>query len=83
MQTGYSVIKVLLGNVPLTVDTVITNLDGARVWLKNAFDSKGRRIGVSACCPEAAPCAWHAAVGRLNSAHVVRARNRHTKHPTM
>ena len=65
MQTGYSVIKILLGNVPLTADTVITNLDGAKVWLKDAFDPKGRRIAVSACCPESDPCPWHAAIARL------------------
>ena len=46
-------------------DTVVTGMDGTLMWLKDAFPSNGRRIGVAACCPKSAPCPWHAALGRL------------------
>jgi hypothetical protein len=58
------IIRVLLG-IDCHTDTVITNYDGTRVWLKDVFDTQGRRIGVGECCLEAAPCAWHAALGHI------------------
>ena len=58
-----SVICVLLGIIDAQADMVITNYDGVRVWLKDAFDTNGKRIGVAACCPESAPCPWHEALG--------------------
>jgi len=47
------------------VFTVVTYLDVARVRLKDAFLPHGRRIGVAKCCPESAPCAWHAALSQI------------------
>jgi hypothetical protein len=54
-------IRVLLGT-DLRADTVIVNYDGTRVWLKDAFATGGKRIGVIDCCLESAPCQWHAAL---------------------
>jgi hypothetical protein len=63
LSAGF-VLSVLLGNVALQADTVISH-EGKQVWLKNAFTSQGKRIGVSACCLESAPCEWHEALGRF------------------
>ena len=41
------VLSVLLGNVALQADTVISH-EGKQVWLKDAFTSQGKRIGVTA-----------------------------------
>ena len=65
-------INVLLGNRPLTPDTVITNYDGQRVWLKEAFDQNAKLIGVAACCPESEPCAWHKALRLSHSSTTTR-----------
>jgi hypothetical protein len=59
------VICVLLGIIDCQADTVTTSYDGTRVWLKEAFDTHGKRIGVAACCPVSAPCAWHEALGKV------------------
>jgi hypothetical protein len=40
-------------------DTVIVNRDGQRVWVKDAFTSRGQRIGAGPCCLESEPCKWH------------------------
>lgn len=58
---GQLMIRVLLGT-DLKPDTVIVNYDGTRVWLKEAFDTCGKRIGVIDCCLESTPCQWHAAL---------------------
>ncbi len=64
---GVQVIRVLLGNIALETDTVVTNCDGARIWLKDVFDGNRRRIGSArACCPASTPV-WHAAVGCLQA----------------
>jgi hypothetical protein len=55
-------ISILLG-IGLVADTVVESF-GVRVWLRDSFDSTGRRIGVIDCCTEANPCPWHEALGR-------------------
>ena len=55
-------ITILIG-VGLEADTVVTDIDGKRVWLKEVF-LNGRKIGVAACCPESVPCPWHTALGK-------------------
>jgi hypothetical protein len=35
---------------------VIVNRDGQRVWVKDAFTSRGQRIGAGPCCLESEPC---------------------------
>jgi hypothetical protein len=55
-------IRILLG-INLQADTIAVNCDGTRVWLKEVFGISGRQIGVVDCCPESAPCPWHAALG--------------------
>ena len=57
-------ISVVLG-IECHVDTVVTHCDGTRVWLKDAFLPTGQRIGVTVCCQEATPCAWHVVLGRI------------------
>ena len=57
-------LSIQLGNVDWQADTVISH-EGRHVWLKDAFTSKGERIGVGACCLESAPCGWHEALGRI------------------
>ncbi len=42
-------------------DMVVTNHDGDRVWLRASFIA-GERDGVTDCCPESSPCAWHGAI---------------------
>ena len=53
-------ISLVLG-INCHADTVV-DCGGERVWLKEVFLANGRRIGVGECCPESAPCAWHAAL---------------------
>jgi hypothetical protein len=50
--------------IHLQPDTVV-NRDGQRVWLKEAFTSTGRRIGVGPCCLESTPCEWHEPLSRM------------------
>ena len=45
-------------------DMVVTNYDGQRVWLKEAYN-KGVRIGITDCCLEEHPCEWHKAIQRI------------------
>lgn len=40
-------------------DTVITNHEGERVWLKPCINSDGKRIGITDCCPADDPCEYH------------------------
>ena len=63
LSAGF-VLSVLLGNVALRADTVISH-EGKQIWLKDSFTSEGKRIGVSECCLESDPCEWHEALGRL------------------
>jgi len=56
-------IRLLLG-VGLAADTVVGDIGGEQVWLKPVF-LDGKQIGVDACCPAAAPCAWHAGLRQL------------------
>ena len=58
----FNEIRLLMG-VGLMADTVATDLNGARVWLKEVF-LNGKRIGVDVCCPESVPCEWHAALSQ-------------------
>ena len=57
-------LRALLG-INCGADTVVTGMDGTRIWLKDAFSASGRQIGVTQCCFESAPCAWHAALSRI------------------
>jgi len=52
--------------IHLQPDTVV-NRDGKRVWLKEAFTSTGRRIGVGPCCLESEPCPWHKSLSRADN----------------
>ena len=47
-------------------DTVMVNQDGQRVWVKDAFSSKGQRIGAGPCCLESEPCPWHKSLSRAD-----------------
>jgi hypothetical protein len=49
--------------VACQTDTVIVNPEGQRVWVKDAFSSKGERIGTGPCCLESEPCKWHKSLG--------------------
>jgi hypothetical protein len=44
-------------------DMLITNYDGERVWLMPCYDEFGKRIGITDCCFESAPCSRHKAIG--------------------
>jgi len=52
-------------NLDWQTDTVVINHDGQQVWLKDAFTSKGQRIGVATCCLESEPCEWHRALASM------------------
>jgi hypothetical protein len=60
---------VLIGQ-NLKPDTVIT-WNGQCVWLKEAFDQAGKRVGVAVCCQQTSPCRWHSAIGLVPTNHEV------------
>lgn len=66
MQKNQEFARVLLGTDDLHVDTVIPDLNGHRVWLKESFTSGGKRLGVIDCCLESNPCAWHGAEAKFS-----------------
>jgi hypothetical protein len=50
----------LLESLRWQEDMLITNSDGERVWLKPLYDrTTGKRLGITDCCPENAPCERH------------------------
>jgi hypothetical protein len=46
-------------------DAVMVNQEGQRVWVKDAFTSKGQRVGAGPCCLESDPCRWHKSLSRV------------------
>lgn len=48
-------------NLRWDVDSLITNYDNERVWLRAAFDEEGKRIGITDCCFADSPCEHHKA----------------------
>ena len=52
----------LLARLRWDVDSLITNYDGERVWLKAATDENGKRIGITDCCLAECPCEHHSKV---------------------
>jgi len=52
----------LLASLRWGVDSLITNYDGERVWLKASLDANGKRNGITDCCLAEAPCEHHAKV---------------------
>ena len=69
-------ICILFGIPDLQPDTLATTLDWSVVWLKEAFCSRERRIGVAPCCPVTQPCAWHEAISRLGQVDATRIETR-------
>lgn len=51
-------------------DMLITNDFGERVWLAPCFDKDGNRIGITDCCFEEDPCAWHKSVAESGAGAV-------------
>ncbi len=43
----------------------ITNYGGHRVWLREAFNAGGKRIGIEDCCHKDEPCDWHRSVALM------------------
>ena len=66
-------INILIGAEPLQPHTVITNIDGNRVWLKESFTPHGKLVGVIDCCPVLHPCPRHRAVAAAGRSAVARA----------
>lgn len=58
--------ELLLKALSWNVDMVITNYDGERVWLGPCLNAEGRRIGITDCCPESAPCEHHRKIALAN-----------------
>lgn len=51
--------KLLLKALQCDVDMVIMNHNGERVWLGPCLGAEGKRIGITDCCLEIAPCEHH------------------------
>lgn len=56
----------LLESLRWREDIVIANHDGERVWLKPLVVD-GKRIGITDCCFEEAPCAHHIEIAKLRA----------------
>jgi hypothetical protein len=54
--------QVLLESLRWDVDSLITNHEDERVWLKACLDADGKRIGITDCCYADDPCPHHAAI---------------------
>ena len=52
-------------------DMVVTTPFGERWWLRELSGDGGNRLGITECCPEEAPCGWHAALAARCSARSV------------
>jgi hypothetical protein len=50
----------LLASLRWDADMLVTNPFNEQVWLKPCYDESGKRIGITDCCPEEAPCGRHA-----------------------
>ena len=58
------VAKKLRGSLQGPADRVVAREDGQRWWLRLDYDPSGVQVGVTACCLEDEPCAWHRAIGK-------------------
>ena len=52
LSCAATAIRLSSGTTALQADTVVINTDGRRVWLKESFTPRGKRVGVIDCCPE-------------------------------
>lgn len=51
--------KALLDSLRWKEDQCVTNHEGERVFLGPCYNSEGRQVGITDCCPEEYPCERH------------------------
>lgn len=56
----------LLAGLRWDVDSLITNYEGKRVWLK-ACTVAGVRVGITDCCLAENPCSYHEALSEKDA----------------